>query len=151
MIETGEEAIPPILRRRKIGALKYLGKNIPRASKLLLANGLIIGKINYHLPLYGGMQEKYLQSLVLAWKTIRMHSPVHLANKIHLNHGNSVITRNPSLQNTAMGLRWRMTSDWNYLPQDIKDTLSLPRFKAKTKSWIKSLRIPNPGDPEHPQ
>ena len=70
-METGEDAILPILRK-KLGALKYVGKNIPRAGKLLLANGIILGKLNYLLTLYRGPQEKYLRKLqVICNNTIR--------------------------------------------------------------------------------
>ena len=71
MIETGEEAILPQLRK-KLGALKFVGKNIPRNGRLLLANGIILGKLNYLLVLYGGTQVKYLRKLqVLCNDTIR--------------------------------------------------------------------------------
>ena len=62
MLETGEDVILPS-RRKKLGILKYLGRNILKSSKLLLANDLILGKINYLLPLYGGTPTKYLDKI----------------------------------------------------------------------------------------
>ena len=71
MIETGEEAILPILRK-KLGALKFIGRDIPRNGRLLLSNGIILGKLNYLLVLYGGTQYKYLRKLqVLCNDTMR--------------------------------------------------------------------------------
>ena len=49
--------------QEKAGYVKIPGNKIPRQGKLLLANGLIIGKLNYLLTIYGGTQEKYLQKL----------------------------------------------------------------------------------------
>ena len=62
-IETGENSLLSAVRK-KLGALKYLGGGgIPRKSKLMLANGLILSKILYLLPLYGGTQIKYLRKI----------------------------------------------------------------------------------------
>ena len=61
-LETGQDALIPALRQR-LGSLKYLAGNIPRKCKILLINGLIQGKINYLLPLYGGTQEKYKRKI----------------------------------------------------------------------------------------
>ena len=62
MLDTGEDTLIPILRK-KLGILKYLSKNIPQKSRLLLANSLLIGKINYLLPIYGGAPKKYLDQI----------------------------------------------------------------------------------------
>ena len=71
MMETGQEPLLTAVRK-KLGILKCLGNNIPRAGKLLLASGLILGKLNYLIPLYGGTQEKYLQKLqVILNNTVR--------------------------------------------------------------------------------
>ena len=61
-LESGEDPLIPILRK-KLGILKCLGKNIPTKSKKLLANGLIVGKLNFLITLYGGSQKKYLDKL----------------------------------------------------------------------------------------
>ena len=52
-IESGEDAILPILRK-KLGILKHVGKHVPRAGRQLLANGIILGKLNYLIVLFGG-------------------------------------------------------------------------------------------------
>ena len=62
MLETGQDALLPSLRK-KLGILRHLGRNMPRSCKQLLANGLLIGKLNYLLPLYGGTQAKYLNKI----------------------------------------------------------------------------------------
>ena len=61
-IETGEHAILPQIRS-KLGALKYCCRNLPISSKKLLVTGLIISKLIYLLPVYGGTCKKYLDKL----------------------------------------------------------------------------------------
>ena len=51
----GEKALLPALRS-KIGALAHISGNIPRRSKLLLANGLIISKVMYLVAMWGGLK-----------------------------------------------------------------------------------------------
>ena len=76
-LETGEDPLIPALRK-KLGILKYLGKNIPKKSKMLLANSLIIGKLNYMLPIYGGTHNKYLDKLqVILNMTARFITGAH--------------------------------------------------------------------------
>ena len=58
-LEVGENALLPALRKR-LGALKHLSKEIPKKCRLILANGLIMSKIVYLLPLWGGTYNKQL-------------------------------------------------------------------------------------------
>ena len=57
-IETGENSMLKSLRN-KIGGLKFMSKFIPEKSKKLLVNGLILSKILYLLPIYGGTCKKF--------------------------------------------------------------------------------------------
>ena len=59
-IETGEEALVPEARK-KLGVLKHLGKRIPERSKKLLAEGLVVSRLRYLIPTWGGTTEKYLK------------------------------------------------------------------------------------------
>ena len=62
MIETGEKAILPTLRK-KLGALKHAGKMVPTRSKKILANGFILSRINYLIQVWGGTEAKYIRKL----------------------------------------------------------------------------------------
>ena len=62
LLETGDDPLIPTLKK-KLGMIKYVAKNIPKRSKILLINGLVIGKMNYLLPLFGGTHKKYLDKL----------------------------------------------------------------------------------------
>ena len=55
-IEQGPKAVLPALRSQ-IGILTFLSKNIPRKSKQLLANGLVISKVLYLIAMWGGLSK----------------------------------------------------------------------------------------------
>ena len=61
-IETG---VMFVLRlgHSKLGALRHCCQKLPHSSKLLLVNALIISRILYLLPVYGGTHRKYLDKL----------------------------------------------------------------------------------------
>ena len=58
----GEKAILPTLRS-KLGALKYCCRKLPISSRKLLATGLIVSRLVYLLPVYGGTCRKYFNKL----------------------------------------------------------------------------------------
>ena len=58
-LEVGENPLLPTLRKR-LGALKHLSKEIPKKCRLLLANGFIMSKIVYLIPLWGGTYNKQM-------------------------------------------------------------------------------------------
>ena len=63
-IEDGSEALLPNLRREKLGILKFIGKTLPFNSRNFLASGLLLSKIQYMLPIWGGGTEpKYLSKI----------------------------------------------------------------------------------------
>ena len=185
-LETGENAILPLLRK-KLGAMKHVAKHVPREGKLLLANGLIIGKLNYLLVLLGGTNYKHLRkiqvlcintvryitganrraktldlvksvnwltvkemvkfyTLIAAWTIVWQDTPKLMADKFTLSEDYLLETTTPRLQNTAMGVRWRMRNKWNMLPIELRLLRTLPKFKLRTKNWIKENREHDPGD-----
>ena len=52
-LHLGDKALLPALRAI-IGALMHLAPNIPKKSRLLLANGLVISKVLYLISMWGG-------------------------------------------------------------------------------------------------
>ena len=59
----------PLLKRLRstLGILTHLSKNLPKKSRLLLANGLFLSRIIYLLPMWGGLpvrDSKTLQTLM---------------------------------------------------------------------------------------
>ena len=49
--------------RSKLGTLKHLGKNMSEKSRNTLAQGIILSRIHYALPLWGGTTENYLKKI----------------------------------------------------------------------------------------
>ena len=58
-LEEGEDALFPAARK-KLGILKHLGKYLPTKSRKLLCEGLVLSKIRYLLPIWGGTTIKHL-------------------------------------------------------------------------------------------
>ena len=61
-VDTGDDSMLSNLRK-KLGGLKYMSRYIPEKSKKLLANGLILSKILYLLPIYGALGKKYTKKI----------------------------------------------------------------------------------------
>ena len=70
-LETGLKALLPMVRKQ-LGQLKHLGGLIPKKSKMNLARGLILGRLCYLMPLWGGSSSSQLRKVqVLVNSTAR--------------------------------------------------------------------------------
>ena len=61
-LENGEKPLLPRLRQQ-LGALNMLSSQLPKKSRLNLANGLLISKICYLLPVWGGAPPTLLKKI----------------------------------------------------------------------------------------
>ena len=61
-LNKGENALLPKMRKR-LGALKHVGKDLTKEAKLLLVNGHLISHLLYLLPIWAGTDKKYLDKL----------------------------------------------------------------------------------------
>ena len=52
-LESGDEPLIPKLRKL-LGNIKFIGRGIPEKGKLLLVNGIIISRLMYLIPMWGG-------------------------------------------------------------------------------------------------
>ena len=59
---TGEKPLLPELRRQ-VGAVRYISREIPKRSRKVLAEGLVIARIQYLLPMWGGAPHKYIRKI----------------------------------------------------------------------------------------
>ena len=59
-LEWGEDALIPAARQ-KLGVLKHIGKSLPRRSRKMLTDGLVLSKIRYLISIWGGAGEKHLK------------------------------------------------------------------------------------------
>ena len=145
-------------------------------------DGLVLSKIRYMLPIWGGAAEKHMRmvqtllndaahyvtwkttrrdssvdlmqecgwmtaaemanyySLLLLWRVIRLNAQQSLATKIIIDDDCFVTTAIPRLQHTTTAFRWRSTTLWNSIPDDLRHNMSLKSFKRNTKKWILTLR-----------
>ena len=73
-LEGGKKAVLPGIRRQ-LGQLKMMGRQLPRASRKILAEGLLISKFIYLISQWGGATENYLvaaqrlQNKIARWVT----------------------------------------------------------------------------------
>ena len=82
-LELGKKALLPILRT-KIGALKIIARNVPEKGRLCLANGIIISKLLYLLPTWGGTHESNLK---------KTQQVMNMAARVVLNVGRKTKVR----------------------------------------------------------
>ena len=61
-LELGPKPLLPTLRRR-LGTLQHLGRAISRKGRQTLTNGLILSKIIYMLPVWGGTHSVHIQKI----------------------------------------------------------------------------------------
>ena len=80
-------------------------------------------------------------TLMTAWKLVWMQIPRLLAQQDTLDDDRMLQTTIPRLQNTTMGVRWRVRTGWNKLPLEIRSIGTLPKFKTSVKKWIKGNRL----------
>ena len=59
-LESSKKALLPEIRKQ-LGALYHIGKKLPQKSKLTIANGLILSRINYLIPLWGWTTDNYVR------------------------------------------------------------------------------------------
>ena len=61
-LSTGEKALLPITCQ-KLGALKHIGRYMPRTSRHILATGMILSRIQYLIQIWGGTERKYIKKV----------------------------------------------------------------------------------------
>ena len=49
--------------RKTLGGLKFVSKQIPTASRVILANGLILSRIQYAMALWGGTKDNNIRRI----------------------------------------------------------------------------------------
>ena len=64
-LETGPKALLPAVRQQ-LGRLRHQGNLIPLVCRPNLAKGLILSRLNYLLPLWGGVSKPYLRKAQVA-------------------------------------------------------------------------------------
>ena len=68
-LETGKDALLPQIRKG-LGALYHLGKKVLQKSRLSLANGLILRRLLYLIPLWGGASANYVRKVQVVMNSV---------------------------------------------------------------------------------
>ena len=77
------------------------------------------------------------------WRNINLKIPRYMFGKLNVDDSLRIVNPPGRIQLTRQSYRWRASSLWNQLSDDIRNCQSLPRFKILAKKWILSLRLPD--------
>ena len=143
-LSTGEKPLLPIIRQ-KLGALRHIGKNLPMASRMTLANGMILSRINCLLQVWGGTEKKYISKIQTLLNdtaryitgkprrtsTINLMTSCNWLYTHELSKYQTMITTwTLTRRNIPLYLKIRMTVD-----DDYKLTTSQPRIQNTLMSY----------------
>ena len=70
------------------------------------------------------------------WTLVRRGVPQYLSSRIQIDADLKLSTDPARIQNTLSSYRWRASSLWNELDDDIRMNQSLQSFKKRLKLWI---------------
>ena len=144
-LEGAEKALLPEIRR-KIGAIKHLGRNIPRNTKLKLANGFIISMLLYLLPVWGGTPDKYLNKVQILMNKLARH--INNQGRMSTTKGlmkscNWLSIRN-LIKSQSLNLMWKIV--WQNAPRpisqkmEITDSMELTTTRARLLTTQSTFR-----------
>ena len=123
-LEKGEKALLPGIRKT-LGGLKFISKQIPTASRVILANGLILSRVQYAMALWGGTKNNNIRRIqatlnrVARWATnsSRHAGTLELMEKCKWN------TVKEMTEMTAILAIWRTI--WWKIPRQVEEQLTL--------------------------
>ena len=180
-LEHGSKPLLPSLRKN-LGALKHIGKLIPRGSRNTLARGLIISRLSYLIGIWGGATPNLLRraqaiqnmaarwitnngrrartsilmeqtgwfsieetiklsSANTIWKIIHMKTPRKLHDKLSWDQNTLKFNiLQPRIEFTKSNFSYRACTEWNQIPDAIRNIKSIGSFKKHMKTWTRSLR-----------
>ena len=106
--------------RSKLGALKYISKIIPKKGRKLLVEGIILSKIMYLIPMWGGSPKKYMKKVqVLINKSARL-----VLKTSRLTSTKKLMTETGWFYATEMALYHTMLLTWKLIRQGTPEYFS---------------------------
>ena len=146
----GKKAVLPAIRR-KLGALRHIGTQLPRKSRPTLVNRIVMSKVHYLIQVWGGAP----QNLIKKMQIVVNNAARFVHNGDRRTHTRTLMEHcgwlyvHESIEYFQLislwNLKWRNTQSWYTLPLSNRSTPSLPRFKTAVRRWILQKR-PRPPD-----
>ena len=87
-----------------------------------------------------------IATTTLTWKLVHNKKPARLLERIKIQDDYSLQIDRPRLQFSLKAYRWRAGEEWNALPQDMRQELSIASFKKRLKLLVTQDRNWDPGD-----
>ena len=81
-----------------------------------------------------------LHSLIALWKMVHSGKPSQLVEKWEISEDRTLTTRRPRLKTTEAYFKWRTISQWNVLPQSLRENGKLSYFKKQLMRLIVESR-----------
>ena len=75
-------------------------------------------------------------SLLHMYKTVKWQVPQYMTSKLEISQDCKITTKEPRLKITSNKYRWKTTSIWNHLPDNLRHETSVSRFKSGLKTWL---------------
>ena len=85
-----------------------------------------------------------MQSLTQMWKILRLSRPEIYTGRMNITDENYIITKVTRLQFTEHSYLYRTSKDWNLLPDELRETMTLPTFKRNLRKWTMEKRNAEP-------
>ena len=70
------------------------------------------------------------------WRNINLKSPRYFANTFKLDNEGCTVTNTPRLKMTKFSYKWRASTLWNSMSEELRTCKSLPVLKRKLKCWL---------------
>ena len=144
-IHHGEKALLPSVRKQ-LGSLRYISKQISQKSRIVLANGLILGKIQYAITLWGGTYNTNLKKMqAVLNKTARWvtNSSKRTQTQVLMERCNWLSIED-MLNMNSLNMLWKVF--WMKIPQQLHDKIRLesdckvstgkPRLQTVQKGFL---------------
>ena len=129
-IQNDKEALIKVLNKR-LFALRKLAFLTSFKSRKMIANGLIMSKMVYLIPLWAGTEKYLLNSLQMiqnkAARVVRASSDLRIRLGRQSQAGTELAKKS---------FKYRATRDWNMLPLEIKQARKVETFKIMLKRWV---------------
>ena len=154
-LQTGDKPLMSALRKR-LGALKHLGTQVPKNGRKLLATGLIISKLIYMIPVWGGAPITYIRKLqrivnnsaryilngARRWKTDRLMAEVNWLRVDEMMEFHSLLTLWKILRKQTpkyLAQKFIIGDDWRISTSSPRLQITVSAFRWRSRQMWNRL------------